>query len=263
VAGESLRAIFDEDAERYHRARPGYPDDLLDALVAGARLGAGSRVLEVGPGTGQGTRGLLTRGAGVTAVELGPRLAAVLTRELSGTAVEVVVSAFEDLPLGARYDAVVCFTAWHWLDPKVRAAQAAALLRPGGFLVTVDTHHVAGVADDVFAELQRCYDRWDPATAPGEGLVPADDVPSGRDEVDDSALFAAATRLRFRQHVTYSTTGYLDLLLTYSGHRALRADLRDRLLRCVAAVIDRHGGRVRKDYLHELRMARRTDVAGG
>lgn len=257
MASESLRAIFDEDAERYHRARPAYPDGLLDALVDQARLGPGSRVLEVGPGTGQATRGLLARGISVTAVELGPRLAAVLSRELGGEGLDVVVSAFEDLAPASTYDAVVCFTAWHWLDPAVRAGKAAALLRPGGCLVTVGTHHVGGVDDEVFEELRRCYERWDPATTPGEVMPAAHDVPPGRDEVDGSALFDAATRLRFGQDVTYSTAAYLDVLLTYSGHRALRADLREHLLACIATVVDRHGGMLTKDYLYELRSARR------
>jgi SAM-dependent methyltransferase len=261
MTDESLRTIFDQDADRYHRARPAYPEDLLDALVEAAGLGARSRVLEIGPGTGQATRGLLTRGLTVTAVELGPRLAAVLVRELVGTAVDVVVSAFEDLPVASTYDAVVAFTAWHWLDPALRATKAAALLGPGGALVTVDTHHVAGVDDDVFLELQRCYEQWDPATTRGEVLLPAADVPPGKDEVDGSPLFAAATRLRFGTHVTYTTAEYLDLLLTYSGHRALRADLRDGLLHCVAGVVDGHGGSVTKDYMYELRVTRRTDVA--
>src|SRR3954471_21940981 len=43
-----LRATFDEVAELYDRARPGYPRALLDDLVALARLTPGSRVVEIG-----------------------------------------------------------------------------------------------------------------------------------------------------------------------------------------------------------------------
>lgn len=50
-----LARTFDEDAELYDRARPGYPPALYDDLaeLAGAR--SGSRVLKVGCGTGQAT----------------------------------------------------------------------------------------------------------------------------------------------------------------------------------------------------------------
>ena len=58
----------------------------LDAIVAAAELQAGDRVVEVGPGLGVLTRRLLAAGASVLAVELDPRLAAYLRRELSGVA---------------------------------------------------------------------------------------------------------------------------------------------------------------------------------
>ena len=54
----------------------------LDAIVAAAELAPGDRVVEVGPGLGVLTRRLLAAGASVLAVELDPRLAAYLRREL-------------------------------------------------------------------------------------------------------------------------------------------------------------------------------------
>lgn len=58
--------------------------EALDAIVAAAELAAGDRVVEVGPGLGVLTRRLLAAGASVLAVELDPRLAAYLRRELAG-----------------------------------------------------------------------------------------------------------------------------------------------------------------------------------
>ena len=54
----------------------------LDAIVTAAELRQGDRVVEVGPGLGVLTRRLLAAGAEVLAVELDPRLAAYLRREL-------------------------------------------------------------------------------------------------------------------------------------------------------------------------------------
>src|SRR3954451_21675360 len=71
---------FDEVAELYDRGRPGYPDDLFDELAAA--LPRSPAVVEVGPGTGQATKGLVARGANVTGVELAAPPAAVLARNL-------------------------------------------------------------------------------------------------------------------------------------------------------------------------------------
>jgi 16S rRNA (adenine1518-N6/adenine1519-N6)-dimethyltransferase len=56
--------------------------EALDAIVGAAELAAGDRVVEVGPGLGVLTRRLLAAGASVTAVEVDPKLAAYLRREL-------------------------------------------------------------------------------------------------------------------------------------------------------------------------------------
>ena len=56
----------------------------LDAIVAAAELQPGDRVVEIGPGLGVLTRRLLAAGTSVLAVELDPRLAEYLRRELYG-----------------------------------------------------------------------------------------------------------------------------------------------------------------------------------
>ncbi|MEO5986060.1 MAG: 16S rRNA (adenine(1518)-N(6)/adenine(1519)-N(6))-dimethyltransferase RsmA [Candidatus Limnocylindria bacterium] len=56
--------------------------EALDAIVAAAELERGDNVVEVGPGLGVLTRRLLAAGASVLAVELDPRLAEYLRREL-------------------------------------------------------------------------------------------------------------------------------------------------------------------------------------
>ena len=141
-----LRGWFNQAAELYDRARPGYLPALFDELAGVAGVGPGCRVLEIGCGTGQATVPLAERDCRIVAVELGAAMAAVARRNLARfPAVEVAVAAFQDWPLPPEpFDVVVAATAWHWLDPAVRVAKAAAALRPGGTLATVATHHVAG-----------------------------------------------------------------------------------------------------------------------
>lgn len=258
MATPELRAIFDEDAALYARARPGYPEAIFADLGELAGLGPGTRVVEIGPGTGQATLPLADRGAHVVAVELGANLAATLRERTAGRPVEVVESAFERWAAPpASADLVTSFTAWHWVDRAVRAERVAAVLRPGGALATVTTEHVLGGTAGFFADVQECYERWDPATEPGLRLRPADAIPPFTDEIDDSPLFRPAVRRRYRADITYDTRGYLDLLSTYSGHRALRPDLRRGLFDGIADLIEhRYDGSVTKAYLYELRVAR-------
>lgn len=249
----SLRTIFDADAELYDRARPDYPAPLLTDLVALTRIGRGSRVIEIGPGTGQATRDLARTGAKITAVELGPQLAAVLQTNLPE--IEVVNAGFEEWTPPAPVDLVASFTAWHWIDRSVRAQRVHAALRPGGHLATVTTEHVRGGTVEFFERAQECYLHWDPATDRAERLVTPDDLPPITDEIDDSPLFVRPQRRRYVRHLTYSTDQYLAVLQTYSGHRALDPERRQGLLDCLRSLLDdRFGGQITKSYLYELRV---------
>ena len=155
-----LRATFDEVPELYDRARPSYPSQLLDDLTLLAPPRDHRRIVEIGCGTGQATVQLAERGYRITCVEVGERLAAVAQRKLSAfPGVEVVNADFESWrPAEANFDAVVAFTAFHWIDPASRYERSAALLRPAGVLAIVETEHVLPPeGDPFFAEVQADY----------------------------------------------------------------------------------------------------------
>ena len=138
---EYLRSTFEEVAELYDRARPGYPAPLFDDLAALASLPDAARILEIGCGTGQATIALAERGYQVTSLELGAQLAAIARRKLSAfPGVEVVNADFEAWQAPhADFDAVVSFTAFHWIDPALRFEKAASLLREGGALAVAES----------------------------------------------------------------------------------------------------------------------------
>jgi SAM-dependent methyltransferase len=254
-----LRRTFNEDAQRYDRARPRYPKQMFDDLAAAA-VTPGARVLEIGCGTGQATVALAERGYRILAVELGAEMATVARRNLARfDSVEVVTAAFEDWPLPDEpFDVVFSATAFHWVDPAVRVSKSADALRPGGLLATVGTEHIAGGSEAFFVAVQDCYERFDPATPPGLRQQPASDIPKDDRELAASGRFGSARFHRYEWELDYSTAEYLDLLLTYSGHRALPAAQRSGLLTCIAGLIDgNHGGHVVKRYLTELKVAQR------
>lgn len=258
-----LRGIFDEDAELYDRVRPGYPAPLFELLVEEADLGPRRRVLEIGPGTGKATVPLAMTGSRIIAVELGANLAARCAAHVAACPdVRVVNLGFEDWPLpGEPFDLVLAATSWHWLDPAVRVAKVARALRPGGLLAVIETHHVAGGSNRFFADVQQCYERYDPATPPGLRLSAADEVPYLAD-TDGSELFEPAIFHRWEWGERYSAGRYLNLLRTYSGHRALPEPARTNLLDCIDELIKtRYGGAITKQYLTQLWLARRAAAA--
>jgi SAM-dependent methyltransferase len=131
--------VFDEIADEYDRRRPAYPDELIDQACRVARIGSGDRVLEVGCGSGQLTRGLVARGLHVTVLEPGKSLIALARQNLEGAGeVEFVNAQFEDALLPrAQFAAVFSASAFHWVDPKISWQRAADVLVAGGTLALV------------------------------------------------------------------------------------------------------------------------------
>ncbi|XVV15505.1 class I SAM-dependent methyltransferase [Actinoplanes sp. CA-131856] len=258
---EALRTTFGQDAELYDRCRPAYPAQLFTDLATLADLGPRVRVLEIGCGTGQATLPLAQRGYDIVAMDLSPDMAAVARRNLARFPnVTVVAAAFEDWPAAdGTFDAILSATAFHWLDPELRMTRAADLLRPGGSLGIVSTHHIAGGTNAFFADVQRCYERFDPATPPGMRLTTDDETPEEAAEFDRSARFGPVEIRRYEWQQTYTAPEYLNLLMTYSGHRAMAPQARGDLFACISHLIDDvYSGAVTKQYRNRLAIARRT-----
>jgi len=260
---EQLRQTFEEVPELYERARPAYPDELFDDLAELARLGTGDRVLEIGCGTGQATVPLARRGYSLLCVELGAGLAAAARRNLASFPnVEIVHANFESWePERLDFDAIVAFTALHWVDPELRYEKSARLLREGGSLVVAGSLHVQRPGGDTFwGEVQEDYDAVVPSPDNRPPPTP-DEIDDLRDEIEASGRFEYVASRRYVWDAEYTADEYVSLLETYSGHRALddrrRAQLYERIRRRIEA---RPSGRVTKTYITMLNVARKRSV---
>ncbi len=120
---------FEALVEDYDAARPSYPEALYDALPPLS----GTRVLELGAGTGKQLPGLLARGARLVSTDRGPNMLGRLHRCFPD--VPVAVARAEQLPFAAGgFDGVCGAQMWHWVDAPLAAREVARVLRPGGWL---------------------------------------------------------------------------------------------------------------------------------
>ena len=259
-----LRTTFDEAASLYDEVRPGYPEDLFDDIVSLSGIPAGGRILEIGCGTGQATVPFARRGYHILCIELGENMAAVARRNLKGYPQAAVrTGAFEESSLeDGAFDLAISATAFHWLDPAVAYPKAATALRVGGSLALFWNVHVHSHASEGFFEAaQRIYEREAPEIVGPEdhkGLPRPHEVLDRTEEIQNTDHFGSIITRHYRWDETYDSWGYLRVLSTYSGHRSLSADTRERLFHGIADLIDnRFDGRIVKGYLTTLYVAHR------
>jgi SAM-dependent methyltransferase len=252
---ERLRATFDSAAASYADARPTYPDELVDALVAATGIGPGSRLFEVGCGPGTATLPLARLGCRITAVELGAGLAAEARRRLAEYPdVDVVTGSFETWPPAQHaFDLVYAATAWNWVDPDVRYRRAHEVLRPDGHLAFWQASHlVPADGDPFFREIQDVYDEIGEAVPGDHVWLGPGDLPDRTHEVEASGLFEMTLVRHVDWETTYDADGYLALLDTFSGHIAMEdakrahlyAQIRRRLSLRPDGLLRRHWGAV-------------------
>ncbi|EOD63888.1 class I SAM-dependent methyltransferase [Amycolatopsis vancoresmycina] len=230
---------FGADVERYDRARPEYPRDLVDRVVAES---PGADVLDVGCGTGIEARQFRAAGCRVLGVDPDARMAAFARRG----GIDVEVAAFEDWePAGRTFDAVVAGQAWHWVDPVAGPAKAARILRPGGLLAVFA--HVfqppAAVAEAFAAACRRVL----PGSPFAGESRPASDVydvmfTGFADAIAKTGGLGAPDRRRFTWERTYTRDEWLDFLPTTGGLTRVPPGVLAEVLAEVGAAIDGLGG---------------------
>lgn len=147
---------FDRAASEYREGRPPYPEEMFDFLGKLGALRSGSRVLEIGPGTGIATRQLIGRGASVVAVEVGETFADRLRVDFQrDDCVVLQQDASIFLPREGSFDAVVAATSLHWIDRSALPNLVRGLV-PGGWFCAwwtvyhdpdIDTAFQTGVHD--------------------------------------------------------------------------------------------------------------------
>lgn len=261
-----LRMTFNSAADLYQQARPEYPPQLYEAMIAAAGLGAGDGLLEIGCASGKATLPLARRGFHITCVEPGPELATVARRNLASfPEVDVVQSTFEDIdPSGHEpFDLVFAATAWHWLDPAVRYRRTWELLRPGGHVAFWSaTHVVPEGGDRFFADLQEVYDEIGESRSEGATFPRPGELPDHREDIEASGLFEPILVRHFDWEVTHDAQSYLRLLDTFSGHIAMQPGQRHHLYSEIRRRLEeRADGLLRRGWGAVLHVAQRRDPA--
>ncbi|MBZ0233357.1 MAG: class I SAM-dependent methyltransferase [Deltaproteobacteria bacterium] len=117
---------------KVYAARPGYPVELVDRLVARVGASAGDRVADLGAGTGIFTQLLAARGLVVDAIEPNVAMRAEAP-PLPG--VRWHDGTFEATGLAtASVRWATAAQAFHWADPPRALPELHRVLVPGGFL---------------------------------------------------------------------------------------------------------------------------------
>ena len=254
---------FNIVADAYEKIRPGYPDELYQALFAYAPLDASRSALEIGIGAGQATPPVLKTGCTLTAVEYGDQLARLCREKFSGyVRFSVITGKFEDAGLPEdSFDLVYSASAFHWVPEEIGYPKVFRILKSGGTFARFANHPYQAKDNPVlFEEIQNAYaEYYYPyyKKQPGKLGEYTEEQAAARAAIADRYGFMDTQYMLFHRVRTLSAAEYRKLIGTYSDHITIEERIRERFFDAIEDTINRHGGSISIFDTIDLQMARK------
>ncbi|MCJ7622491.1 MAG: class I SAM-dependent methyltransferase [Anaerolineaceae bacterium] len=254
----SDRTTFNEVAEIYDEARPGYPEQLFKDIISLSGIPDDGKILEVGCGTGKATLPFARRGYKMLCLELGKNLADVAVRNCrSYPQVSIENTTFEDWTLQpGSFDLFISAQAFHWIVPEIGYPKARASLKDSGAIALFWSHYPRPQTS-FFKALDNIYKERAPQLAIAGTQTNLEElVMIITDHIDSSGSFEKTLVKRYPWSEEYTAEQYIKLLNTYSDHIRLPDDIRNSLFDAIYDLIERYGGAVERPYLSVLYFAK-------
>ncbi|MEH2297959.1 MAG: methyltransferase domain-containing protein [Nostoc sp.] len=262
---EQRKNWYSPAAEAYNKARPRYPQDLIQQVVEVAQLSTDSKILEVGCGPGTATVAIAQLGCSMICLEPNPdffQLAQHNCQPYSN--VEIQNTSFEEWKLKPfEFDAVLAATSFHWISPEVGYPKAANALQENGYLILLWNKELQPNYE-VYQSLSQVYQLHTPSLDRYEDQETQDYILRQLGNMSiDSGQFKDLISGQVISEVTYTVDEYLTLLNTYSPYIKLDPHNKESLFsRLRHRIEDDFGGSLQLSYISAFHIAQKVTSEG-
>ena len=252
--------LFDKVVLNYDRRRANYAAQLFNDIINYSGITAGSPIIEIGCGTGKATEPFLKMGCSVTAIELGKNLASYTKKKYKKYSnLKVIQSAFEDYECdNNKFDMLYSATAFHWIPPQTGYKKAYRIIKNGGTIALFWSKSSVDIKNNsLYEKIQSIYNKLLPEWKNDENK----NNQASRHPVIQKRMadYGFADFKSYLYHDTRVMTGkeYVELLDTYSDHRALDKIIRAKLYGSIKAAIEESKNRLIVNDIVDLYLARK------
>ena len=250
---------FNEIAQIYDLARPGYPRKLIDDIINRAHLSDEAKILDIGTGTGKGTVPFADKGYAVHCIEPGENLIEVAKKNLSiYPQVTFEVTTFEDWNLQENsFDLAISAQAFHWVNREIGYPKVAQALKDKGHIAFFWNFFTP--ADEiVFDVLKEAYKKYVPSTSDNPSISSL--IEKRKDWILNSNCFHNLVTKEYPWSIDFSAEEYLNLVKTQTIYQTFNTKQKQELSRDFIEIINNYGGTVTRQYLSVLFFAQKMAI---
>lgn len=258
----ALGWTFNTVASDYEKMRPGYVDELYQAIFEYIPINNTSSVVEIGIGGGQATLPFLKTGCKLTAVDYGENFCEICRKKFKEFPNFSAISGkFEDIDLGGEYDLIYSASAFHWIPEEIGYKKVYDMLKDGGVFARFANHPyrdkgnpaLSKEIDDIYAEYYCKYHNKERETL----IEYCKEQARSRAMIAEKYGFTDIQYKLFYRTRTFSAKEYTKLLGTYSDHIAIEEKIRLEFFSKIEEAINRHGGEITIYDTIDLQLARK------
>jgi len=214
---------FNDQFEIYD-IRPGYPQELYEAIGKYKTLDSHSTILEIGAGNGIASQEIYNMwGSKLTLLEPGRNFYEALTRIFTANKnIDIENTTFENFQTPLFYDVIFSATAFHWLDLSIKYRKSFELLKDDGLLILYWNNYLIENIS-IYSDIQAIYFKYGMGLNKGKNpqQIQLEKIESRKSEINDSGYFKVIDHSIFKNSLDYSPEAYIKLLQTFPDHAKL------------------------------------------
>ena len=220
---EERKNWYSAVAKNYNKARPLYPQELINRVVYLTKLTSDSNILEIGCGSGQATRAFAPLDLSMVCLEPSFEASEIAQENcIAYPKIDIKNTSLEEWELEpGKFDAVLAANAWHWLPPEVSYPKSAQALKPEGYLILL-WNMSPHPSYELYQKLAQVYQVHAPHLSRYETPEDQENILQKLGQkIIDSQYFSDVHSEHFLQEVKYPIDDYLLLLQTFSPYLEL------------------------------------------
>lgn len=252
--------MFDKAAEYYDKFRPGYPVEIVEAMVLNTKLCKDSKTLEIGAGSGKATEHFNNFGFSIRCIDPGENLVRNGNIKFSNNAnISFECSRFEDLVEDyEKYDVIFAAQSFHWIPQPIGYKKCAEMLKDNGYLALIWNMYITydNEEDNHLLELSRKYGGF--ADFVNEEQC-SNRIHSIIQDIENSGLFEKPNIHKHLWEQEYTAEDYYGFVLTGNRFIQLQDLVKEQARQEIVEHARKYGNKIIRPYLCVLYLAKKKN----